>query len=385
MIGIVGLGYVGVTSLLGFHRLGVEVIGYDTDASVKDSLLAATLPITDLSAADYLKQCAHSLRLADSIFELSACDDVLICVPTNETPSGLDLSIVKTVVGQLNAIGVKRLWIRSTLDDPCLVEALGPVTCEVGVYPEFLREGNCWQDFFDPAFVILGHDAETAPSFANVLKRHFPAVKTCNVAEAITVKLASNAFHAMKIAFANELRQIEWYQQIDLANVMDIFSSDRKLNISSAYLKPGLPFGGPCLDKDTAALAKRIKANPARNLFSAVIDQNKGYLDAYVHLLCGMPCESIGFDGFEFKRGSGDTRNSPILKIARAVSKKKKVVICDHDHIDAKRNQWELEGLQIISDRNELYGLCDKVISVTDRGEDSTIMWSELWDLSLEN
>ena len=385
MIGIVGLGYVGVTSLLGFHRLGAEVVGYDKDPKVKEALLAATLPITDSAAAEYLEHCAHSLRLADSIAELSRCDDVLICVPTDGTDSGLDLSIVKAVIEQLDALGIKHLWIRSTLDDPYLLQEFSSMNCKLGVYPEFLREGSCWQDFFDPAFVILGDDSEVTPSFADVLKRHFSTVQTCTVAEAVTVKLASNAFHAMKIALANELRHIDWYKQINLSYVMDIFSSDTKLNISSAYLKPGLPFGGPCLDKDTAALAKRITRNPDRNLFTAVLDQNDAYVDSYVQILSGLPYDCIGFDGFEFKRGSGDTRNSPILKIARKLLKFKRVVVCDHDHPGAKSNEWELKGLDVISEREKLYTLCDKVVAVRAHVGRKTIMWGDVWDLSLKD
>lgn len=331
MIGIVGLGYVGVTSLLCFHKLGAHVIGVDNnDTRIKD-LNSGKLPIHDSDLDAYLKDVFKDIEFNTDLSSLKDCSDIFICVPTNSKEGRLNLDSVKSVIRELDKIGEFNFWIRSTVDTPSVFETLNSKTSRIFSFPEFLREGKCWEDFFNPPLLILGGDKCEDTLVYSMLKDNIRKPDICNIPEAITVKIASNAFHALKVAFTNELRNIEWIEKIDLSKVMSIFSTDQKLNVSKAYLKPGLPFGGPCLPKDTLALSSVIRRNDSsKNLFQSVLDSNN-----YMHLKYAEAISNkfegkrIGFYGLEFKPGTGDLRNSPILEIIKLVSKKNNVLVFD--------------------------------------------------------
>lgn len=331
MIGVVGLGYVGVTSLLCFHKLGAQVIGVDNNVTRIKDLNLGNLPIHDSDLDAYLKDVFKYIEFTTDLSSLKNCSDIFICVPTNSKEGRLNLDSVKSVIRELDKIGEFNIWIRSTVDTPSVFETLNSRTSRIFSFPEFLREGKCWEDFFDPPLLILGGDKCEDTLIYSLLNDKIRKPNVCNIAEAITVKIASNAFHALKVTFTNELRNIEWIEKIDLAKVMSIFSTDHKLNISNAYLKPGLPFGGPCLPKDTLALSSVIKRNDgSKNLFLSILESND-----YIHLNYAKAIserfkdKTIGFYGLEFKPGTGDLRNSPIIEIIRLVSRNNQVLVFD--------------------------------------------------------
>src|SRR5262249_42861617 len=128
----------------------------------------------------------------------------------------------------------------------------------VVVNPEFLREGTAVADFLQPPYTILGGESETALDTVAALYADLEAPlyrAPTRVAE--MVKYANNAFHATKVAFANEIGNLCKEMGIDSHRVMDLFCRDTKLNLSSYYLKPGFAFGGSCLPKDVRALTSR--------------------------------------------------------------------------------------------------------------------------------
>jgi len=332
MIGVIGLGYVGSTSLLAFHKMGAKVVGFDIAHERIESIQSGVLPIHDREMEEYLKLVRGDINVSASFTVLSECREVLICVPTDYKNGKLDLSIVREVISQLNKMpNLTHIWIRSTIDDPNVFHALGQDSnAEICSYPEFLREGKCWVDFFDPPLCLIGGQTAETSLVYKTLSRQFEEVITCSQFEAITVKLISNTFHALKVVFANELKHLSWASLVDLKRVMEIFASDKKLNISPAYLKPGLPFGGPCLPKDSGALAQSLDGEFAETgLISAIGKSNYLEKQNIIRKLLDLPEKRIGIWGAQFKKGTGDFRNSPIIQIISEVCHAKNVTVFD--------------------------------------------------------
>ena len=375
MIGIVGLGYVGVTSALCFHTLGEEIIGIDNNKEIVDNLNSGHLHINDEKLENYFKNNFQSLSFSNDYKELTDLEDVFICVPTEGLKGELDLSIVNDVLVKLDNLNVKNIWIRSTIDKPTVFKNLKTKKSNIFSFPEFLREGKCWDDFFSPPLVVLGGEEVKKTRIFNILKNKISEPSVCTCEEAITVKIACNAFHALKVVFANEVRNISWSKSIDIDRVMSIFVKDSKLNISSSYLKPGLPFGGPCLPKDTQAMANSLfDSRKKLNLFNLIIERNELVKEIYCKKIIDLDYKNIGFYGLEFKPATGDLRNSPIIDIAKLVSKNKTVFAFD-EKLDKFSKYPEFT---ICSDFNELKSNCDIIITYFEVNHPKVIKWSEI-------
>ena len=183
---------------------------------------------------------------------------------------------------------------------------------------------------FSPPLLVLGGNKIKETRVYKILEKNISEPSTCSCEEAITVKIACNAFHALKVVFANEIRNVHWSNIIDVEKVMEIFIKDIKLNISSSYLKPGLPFGGPCLPKDTQALANALfDSKKEFNLFDSIIKRNDLIKELYCKSIIELGFEKVGFYGLEFKPDTGDLRNSPVVDIAKLVSKIRNVYVYD--------------------------------------------------------
>ena len=175
---------------------------------------------------------------------MSQCTDIIVAVPTEASEIGLDLSIVESVLDQIaNLSNDVVIWIRSTIDDPDLLNKLSQkYENTIIFFPEFLREGKCWKDFNQPSLTVIGSTSLKKNNFLlELIKKNTDKIDFCTAPEAITLKLACNSFHALKVCFANEVNNLSWGDSIDSSLVMRLFAKDDQLNISDAYLKPGLP------------------------------------------------------------------------------------------------------------------------------------------------
>ena len=364
MLGVVGLGYVGCTSFLGFSQFTSKLVGYDLSADLVDRMRNGVLHIHDEEMGEYFKENFSSLNITSEISDLADCTDILIAVPTNTAGGKLDLSIVSSVLEKLSEISDSaNLWIRSTLDDPDLFDELSVrLKNPLFLYPEFLREGKCWRDFNNPSISVIGKEREMDGNFLVELIQNNLASQTlfqCSPAEAITLKLACNSFHALKVCFANELRDLRWSEKVDLNKVMEIFVRDDVLNISAAYLKPGLPFGGPCLPKDTLAL--KHSSNREKNLFSAVLEINQAHKGHWVEKVSALKAEVIGVVGLEFKPNTGDYKNSPVIDIVSSIKNKKIVVLKTEQALSPDLTKFEaVEDIPSLSERVEVILTHDK-------------------------
>tara|TARA_B100000989_G_scaffold63402_2_gene43813 strand:+ start:725 stop:1852 length:1128 start_codon:yes stop_codon:yes gene_type:complete len=336
MLGVIGLGYVGFTSFLGFTKYSSETIGYDISSKLIEELKRGNLHIKDNEMQKHYQDNYKDLNLTDELSELSQCTDIIVAVPTEATESGLDLSIVESVLDEIVKLSNEVvIWIRSTIDDPDLLKKLSlKYDNTIIFFPEFLREGKCWLDFNQPSLTVVGSTTINEDNFLlQLIKKNSDKVEFCSASEAVTLKLACNSFHALKVCFANEINNLSWGDDIDSSHVMEMFVKDVQLNISEAYLKPGLPFGGPCLTKDTFALS--LATNDKNNLFSRLLEVNEKHKTTWAKKINSLPQDIIGFVGLEFKPNTGDFKNSPIIDILDLINTKK-ILILEEDQNKSK-------------------------------------------------
>src|SRR6187200_3700690 len=338
-ISIFGLGYVGCVSAGCFAKNGHTVVGVDVAPAKRDILMQGRAPVIEKDLDEIIAEGVTNGRLtavASAAEAIAITDISLICVGTPSNPnSSLNLEYVQRVCEEIGAALRHKeqrhiVCVRSTMVPgstervviPGLRKGLGgiiPDHVEVAVNPEFLREGTAVYDFFNPPKTVVGSDRE---STANTIVELYqgieaPVFKTpIKVAE--TVKYVDNVFHAVKISFANEIGSICKSVGVDSHEVMDIFTADKKLNISPAYLKPGFAFGGSCLPKDVRALAQIAKQNDVEvPMLASLLVSNRVHIDHAVDKILRMGRPRVGMLGLSFKSGTDDLRESPLVMVAK--------------------------------------------------------------------
>ena len=191
----------------------------------------------------------------------------------------------------------------------------------VSVNPEFLREGTAIRDFKQPPLTLVGHNHATDAAPTKALYQNIEApLFSASIRVAEMIKYTSNAWHAVKVVFANEIGNLCKRADVDSHEVMDIFCQDNKLNLSSYYLKPGFAFGGSCLPKDVRALQYRAKElDLEMPLLSSVLNSNRLQVQHAVDRIVETGMKKIGLLGFSFKAGTDDLRESPMVILAEAL------------------------------------------------------------------
>jgi GDP-mannose 6-dehydrogenase len=187
--------------------------------------------------------------------------------------------------------------------------------------PEFMREGSSVDDFEHPPLILVGTDhSDTAEQLRTLYSGvDAPFVHT-TMRTAEMVKYASNAFHALKVCFANEIASLCDGMGADAQEVMAIVRQDRKLNISPSYLKPGFAFGGSCLPKDLRALLHAgRKADLSIPLLSAIVASNDQHLRHGIERVLHTRARRIGVVGLAFKPTTDDLRESPMVAVVEAL------------------------------------------------------------------
>lgn len=336
-ISVFGLGYVGSVSAGCLTALGHEVIGVDVNPMKVDMINAGQTPVIEAELDALIAEGVETGRLgADTgVGDAVAASDIsLICVGTPSDSNGnLSLAFVKRVcqeIGQALASkdGYHVVVMRSTMLPgsteewviPILESASGHQAGRdfgVSFNPEFLREGTAVYDFYHPPFSLIGkYDDRGARVVADVYVGIDAPVLIVPLKVAEIVKYANNAFHALKVAFANEIGNICKQQGIDSHQVMDIFCMDEKLNLSSYYLKPGFAFGGSCLPKDLRALLYHAhRLNLRVPVLEAILPSNELQIRRGFELIRRTGSKKVGVLGFSFKAGTDDLRESPMVEL----------------------------------------------------------------------
>jgi GDP-mannose 6-dehydrogenase len=337
-ISVVGLGYVGAVTSVCLADDGHEVIGVDVDQSKLDLLMRGQAPIIEEGLQELTARAANSGRLSVSnrVDErMATCDLIFVCVGTPSAPNGAQsLAAVERVVEEIgkvlrNATGFPVIVIRSTVPPgttdnvlkPILERASGKTANEgfgLCFQPEFLREGSSIKDYYKPPFTIVGAESdkpvEVVRQLYGSLPAQFIATSTPN---AEMVKLACNAFHALKVSFANEIGRLGRSLGVDARGVMELLCQDKSLNISPAYLRPGFAYGGSCLPKDLRALLHLAKRNDVElPLMAGVGASNNLHIEHAATLVKAHGSRKVGMIGLSFKPGTDDLRESPLVSLA---------------------------------------------------------------------
>lgn len=347
-VSVFGLGYVGCVTAACLAQLGHAVIGVDVQTLKVEALNRGHAPLLEpgLDALVLEHVRAGNLRATTNVSEAVAQSDIaLVCVGTPSRPNGrVNLDFVERVVGEIADVVRAQdksfvLVIRSTCPPGTLHQLLAPrvraiaddrIVCAVN--PEFMREGSAVRDFFAPPFVLIGAQDDAAIAALQRLYAEINAPqKITDSAVAESVKYASNAFHAVKVVFANEIGRWCASQEVDSRAVMDLVCADRTLNVSEKYLTPGFAFGGSCLPKDVRALLYQARHNDVElPLLNAALPSNELHLQRAFDLIAATGKTRVAVLGLAFKAGTDDVRESPmVLLVERLLGKGFAVTIHD--------------------------------------------------------
>ena len=332
------MGYVGCVTAACLARVGHEVIGVDIDPVKVSILNDGKAPLYEPGLTELIAEMVAAGRLRATLDDSEAVRDSEVALVCVGTPSQANGSIqLNHVVNAFSSIGrqlrKKREFyvvaLRSTVLPSAVKQHLIPALeqcsgkrlgSDLGFAcnPEFLREGSALHDFQHSPWTIIGSSDECTGDIVSRLYKQLPAplIRT-DPATAVLVKYFSNAFHALKVAFANEASCICREMAVDSTKMMEIFCQDSILNISPRYLMPGFAFGGSCLPKDLKALVSEAGRQGLRlPIITSVLESNRLHLSSCIDRVIDTNKRRIGLVGLTFKAQTDDLRESPAVELA---------------------------------------------------------------------
>ncbi len=341
-ITIFGLGYVGFTAACCIASEGHHVTGIDVSEKKVQAILDGKSPIIEPGVDEMLADgLAKGLITAGTAIgdHLDDCDLAIVCVGTPSAADGShNMGYIADVTRQIAAAikpdRKKTLTVayRSTIRPGSIEELIAPIfrsvlgekadgIIELVYNPEFLRESSAVKDYFEPPKIVIGTKDKKPNAAMEALNANIDA-PTFNVGfrEAEFTKFVDNTWHAVKVAYANEIGRVCLQLGISAAQVHEIFVSDTKLNISPYYTRPGGAFGGSCLPKDVRAL-QYISGDAGA--MTPLVDSLLRSNEAHKHRLFeyasdGLePGAKVLLAGLAFKAGTDDLRESPNVDLAR--------------------------------------------------------------------
>ena len=353
-ISVFGLGYVGCVTAACLAAGEHEAFGVDVDPVKLESLRRGRSPIIEAGLGELVKAGVEKGRLRvgdDPFYAISQTDLSFVCVGTpSERNGGVDLRHVRRVAEQIgqalkrkseyHLVAFRSTMLPGSVDDmlrPILETTSGKVAgLDFGLAynPEFFREGSSIDDYYHPPRTVIGQiDERSGGLLALVYGDVMGPVVHTSIRIAEMVKYVDNAFHALKITFANEIGNLCKAEGIDSHAVMDIFCLDTKLNLSPAYLLPGHAYGGSCLPKDLRALAQLAHTrNISVPILNAIALSNDNQQRVALDLVVAEGNGRIGVLGLSFKAGTDDLRESPaVALVERLIGKGYSVRIHDHN------------------------------------------------------
>jgi GDP-mannose 6-dehydrogenase len=338
-ISVFGLGYVGTVTAACLAHMGHNVIGVDLSSTKVEAMQSGRSPIVEPRVGTLISETHAAGRLhatSDSSQAVLNSEISFLCVGTPSLRNGkLDLGHIEPVcreIGEVlrNKSAFHLVVLRSTVLPgtaetivvPALEKASGKTMGQdfgVCVNPEFMREGTAVADFLEPAMTIIGAADRYHSGLLREIYKWAPGrIFETSFRSAEMTKYVCNAWHAVKVAFANEVGTLARELGVDAESVVEIFTADNKLNISPSYLKPGFAFGGSCLPKDVRALNYRAKELDLElPLFQAIMASNDEHLERAVQMVLATGKKKIALLGLSFKAATDDLRESPQVQLAK--------------------------------------------------------------------
>jgi GDP-mannose 6-dehydrogenase len=333
-VSVFGLGYVGTVTSACLADLGHRVMGVDVIEAKAAAIREGRSPIVEAEVGDLLAK-ARAEGLLDATTDQAAAaresDVSILCVGTpTGSRGGPDLTHLTAVAVEIararrDLEGHHTVAIRSTVPPGTvaditarMAEHLPLERFGVAGNPEFLREGTAVADFMAPPFTIVGTDDDRAFETLSTLYARIEApLHRTTVGVAELMKYACNSYHALKVAFANEMGTAARISGVDGQELMRLFCEDRTLNVSAAYLRPGSAYGGSCLPKDVRALDYLLRhADAVSPLASAIEASNLEHVNRIVELVLEGRPRKAALLGLAFKSGTDDVRESPPVRVA---------------------------------------------------------------------
>ncbi len=340
-ISVFGLGYVGSVSAACLAHDGHTAIGVDVNPQKMALVAAGHAPVLESGLEELVGEGVRANRLLvcpDGRAAVHDSDVSLICVGTPSNGNGsLDLHYVEHVCEEIGKAlaakpGYHVVVVRSTVLPGTVQKRLIPLLEDrsgkragmhfgVCMNPEFLREGSAIRDYYHPSQVVIGEfDKASGDAIQELYSTVDAPITRTTIPAAEMLKYACNAFHAVKISFANEIGNLCLAHGVDAQQLMALFCQDRQLNVSPAYLKPGFAFGGSCLPKDLSALLHRAKERDlVVPLLSAVLESNQRQIQRGIALVEQTERKRIGVLGLSFKAGTDDVRESPSVPLVETL------------------------------------------------------------------
>jgi GDP-mannose 6-dehydrogenase len=335
------MGYVGVVSGACLLRDGHEITGVDPVAAKVEDLAHGRSPIQEPGVTELLAEGHKTGRLratTEARDALTNCEMAWICVGTPSEPDGgINLSAIENVTGQIartlrDSKARPLIVLRSTCIPGTAADFVIPLlekeSClTVGedihlvYHPEFLREGSAVDDFDNPPKIVIG---EAHPGAGDLLlkiyEKYDAPLFRMGLNEAEMVKYSDNFLHALKITFANEVAAIARSAGIDARQITDVYCADTKSNISPRYLRPGFAFGGSCLPKDLRAILRYASLKSLQlPMLESVLQSNEAQINELVRRVLENRPGAVGMVGLAFKPDTDDMRESPFVKVAKAL------------------------------------------------------------------
>lgn len=374
-IGVMGTGYVGLTTAVCFSELGHKVVGFDIDTKKVTTLTSGISTIYEDGMSDLIAKNLNNknLEFSNSIKDLSDCDFVFLCVPTPQDSDGsADLSYVIKAVKDLNKVLKKDaiLVTKSTVPVNAwkdVASALQREDVTIVSNPEFLREGTAISDFFKPDRIVVGStNADKAQEVAKLYnQKNITTIVTDN-SSAELIKYASNSFLAIKLTFVNEIAAL---CEAVGANANDVLlGMGQDSRIGNKYLQPGPGWGGSCFPKDVRALKVTAENNSINvSLLSAALESNEKTFRRIAdkvesELGNSLIGRNICVWGLAFKAGTDDLRDSPSIAVIERLIGRGAAVVA----FDPVIKSTGIKSLKVTKNIEESYESADAILLLTE-------------------
>tara|TARA_Y100001968_G_scaffold268552_1_gene258958 strand:- start:14297 stop:15625 length:1329 start_codon:yes stop_codon:yes gene_type:complete len=373
-IDVFGLGYVGSVILAGLASEGNKLYGIDIDPSKLALINQGEPPIDEPKLGELMKSNMGNINARPSFKEDYIQSKIgFICVGTPfKEGIGLDFQYIYRVIDSIciklseetnfSESNPYLIVIRSTANVTLISELEDYIETKYGLmnngkvvlvlFPEFLREGSAIADFFDPKSICIyscrTHSDYVQKILSNIF--HWNNPMFTDMGACSQIKLLSNSWHALKVAFTNETSQILKEIGVDTSKTFEVFCQDKKLNISSSYLNPGFSYGGSCLTKDLSGLISLGNEVGIKTpLLEGIQKSNDVYIARVSDDINQINPNLVIFFGISFKALTDDLRASPFLLLANKVNSKSNNILIVDDIISSKLKESSLSrGNQIL-------------------------------------